>query len=102
LPIVRELFSQRIEARDSGKLESATDYVGSAIADRHGRREVSAKIQAHVIVAVVSFDVSWAKRAPALRNAAVRSGGAKSATYTAAAAPPSSSATIARLRSLNG
>ena len=40
-----------IEARDAGKLESATDYVTSAIADKHGRGEVVAKIQAHVIVA---------------------------------------------------
>src|SRR5450759_1930480 len=42
-----------IEARDAGKLESATDYVASAIADRHGRGEVAAKIQAHVLVAMV-------------------------------------------------
>jgi len=42
-----------IEARDPGKLESATDYAASAIADKHGRGEVAAKIQAHVIVAVV-------------------------------------------------
>jgi hypothetical protein len=41
-----------IEARDAGKLECATDTVASAIADRHGRGEVAAKIQAHVIVAV--------------------------------------------------
>jgi len=42
-----------IEARDAGKLEAATDYAASAIADKHGRGEVAAKIQAHVIVAVV-------------------------------------------------
>jgi ubiquinone/menaquinone biosynthesis C-methylase UbiE len=47
------LLRSEIEARDAGKLESATDYVASAIADRHGRGEVAAKIQAHVIVAVV-------------------------------------------------
>ncbi len=41
------------EAREAGKLEAATDYVASAIADKHGRGEVAAKIQAHVIVAVV-------------------------------------------------
>jgi ubiquinone/menaquinone biosynthesis C-methylase UbiE len=41
-----------IEARDAGKLEDATDYAASAIADRHGSGEVAAKIQAHVIVAV--------------------------------------------------
>jgi ubiquinone/menaquinone biosynthesis C-methylase UbiE len=47
------LLRNEIEARDAGKLESATDYVASAIADRHGCGEVAAKIQAHVIVAVV-------------------------------------------------
>ena len=41
-----------IEARDNGKLEAATDYAASTIADRHGSGEVAAKIQAHVIVAV--------------------------------------------------
>jgi ubiquinone/menaquinone biosynthesis C-methylase UbiE len=41
-----------IEARDAGKLEAATEYAASAIADRHGSGEVSTKIQAHVIVAV--------------------------------------------------
>lgn len=41
-----------IEARDSGKLEAATEHAASAIADKHGRGEVAAKIQAHVIVAV--------------------------------------------------
>jgi ubiquinone/menaquinone biosynthesis C-methylase UbiE len=40
-----------IEVRDAGKLEAATDYAASAIADKHGRDEVVAKIQAHVIVA---------------------------------------------------
>ena len=42
-----------IEARDPGKLEAATDHAASAIAERHGSGEVAAKIQAHVIVAVV-------------------------------------------------
>ena len=42
-----------IEARDAGKLEAATDYAASAIADKHGGGEVAAKIQAHIIVAVV-------------------------------------------------
>ena len=41
-----------IETRDAGKLEAATDYAASAIADRHGSGEVAAKIQAHVILAV--------------------------------------------------
>ena len=42
-----------IEAREAGKLQAATDYVTSVIADKHGHGEVAAKIQAHVIVAVV-------------------------------------------------
>jgi ubiquinone/menaquinone biosynthesis C-methylase UbiE len=42
-----------IEARDAGKLEAATDYAASKIASRHGSGEVAAKIQAHIIVAVV-------------------------------------------------
>ena len=41
-----------IEARAAGGLDAATERVESAIADRHGRGEVAAKIQAHVIVAV--------------------------------------------------
>ena len=45
------VLRSEIEARDSGKLEAATDYAASAIADRHGSGEVSAKIQAHVVVA---------------------------------------------------
>jgi ubiquinone/menaquinone biosynthesis C-methylase UbiE len=46
------LLRNEIEARATGKLEAATDYAASAIADRHGSGEVAAKIQAHVIVAV--------------------------------------------------
>ena len=42
-----------IEARDAGKLEAATDYAASVIANKHGSGEVAAKIQAHVIMAVV-------------------------------------------------
>jgi ubiquinone/menaquinone biosynthesis C-methylase UbiE len=42
-----------IEARDAGKLEAATDYAAAAIASRHGSGEIAAKIQAHVIAAVV-------------------------------------------------
>ncbi len=41
-----------IEARDPGKLTSATDHAERMIADRHGRGEVAARIQAHVISAV--------------------------------------------------
>jgi hypothetical protein len=41
-----------IEARDAGKLEAATDYATSKIANIHGSGEVAAKIQAHVIAAV--------------------------------------------------
>jgi ubiquinone/menaquinone biosynthesis C-methylase UbiE len=47
------VLRNEIEARDAGKLGAATDYAESAIADKHGRGEVAAKIQAHVIVAVV-------------------------------------------------
>lgn len=42
-----------IEARAPGKLDAATDYVAAAIEARHGGGEVAAKIQAHVILAVV-------------------------------------------------
>ena len=42
-----------IEAREAGKLEAATDYAASAIAERHGGGEVTAKIQAHVIAALI-------------------------------------------------
>jgi ubiquinone/menaquinone biosynthesis C-methylase UbiE len=42
-----------IEARGAEKLEAATDYAASAIAERHGSGEIAAKIQAHVIVAMV-------------------------------------------------
>jgi ubiquinone/menaquinone biosynthesis C-methylase UbiE len=42
-----------IEARGAGKLEAATDHASSAIADKHGSGEVAAKIQAHVIAAMV-------------------------------------------------
>jgi ubiquinone/menaquinone biosynthesis C-methylase UbiE len=47
------VLRNEIEARDAGKLEAATDFAASAIADRHGSGEIAAKIQAHVIVAVV-------------------------------------------------
>ena len=40
-----------IEARDAAKLQLATDYAASTIADRHGGGGVAAKIQAHVIMA---------------------------------------------------
>jgi SAM-dependent methyltransferase len=42
-----------IEARSAEKLEFVTDYVESAIAARHGPGGVTAKIQAHVIIAAV-------------------------------------------------
>ncbi len=45
------LLRNEIEAREVGKLDAATDYAASAIADRHGSGEVAAKIQAHVIAA---------------------------------------------------
>src|SRR5262245_54398149 len=47
------VLRNEIEAREAGKLEAATDYAASAIAHRQGCGEVAAKIQAHVIVAVV-------------------------------------------------
>jgi ubiquinone/menaquinone biosynthesis C-methylase UbiE len=47
------LLRNEIEEREAGKLEAATDYVTSAIAHKHGRGKVAAKIQAHVILAVV-------------------------------------------------
>jgi len=40
-----------IEARDPGRLEAATDHAAAAIAARHGRGAVAAKIQAHIILA---------------------------------------------------
>ena len=52
------VLRNEIEARDAGNLESATDYVASAIADKHGRGEVAAKIQAHVIVAMAGRTAS--------------------------------------------
>jgi hypothetical protein len=39
--------------RAPGKLDEATDYAESAIAERHGRGAVAAKIQAHVILAAM-------------------------------------------------
>jgi len=45
------LLRNEIEAREPGRLASATDYAEAAIADRHGRGEIAAKIQAHIIVA---------------------------------------------------
>ena len=42
-----------IEARDADKLQVATDYAASQIANKHGGGEVAAKIQAHIIVASV-------------------------------------------------
>jgi len=47
------LLRNEIEARDAGKLEAATEYIASALAEKHGRGAIAAKIQAHVIVAVV-------------------------------------------------
>jgi ubiquinone/menaquinone biosynthesis C-methylase UbiE len=42
-----------IEARDADKLQVATEYAASQIANKHGSGEVAAKIQAHIIVASV-------------------------------------------------
>jgi hypothetical protein len=46
------LLRNEIEARAPGKLEAATNHAEAAIAARHGSEAVSAKIQAHVIVAM--------------------------------------------------
>jgi ubiquinone/menaquinone biosynthesis C-methylase UbiE len=46
------LLRNEIEAREAGKLDAATDFAEAVIAERHGKGEVAAKIQAHVIVAV--------------------------------------------------
>jgi len=46
------VLRNEIEAREAGRLESATDYAASVIADKHGSGEIAAKIQAHVITAV--------------------------------------------------
>jgi ubiquinone/menaquinone biosynthesis C-methylase UbiE len=46
------LLRNEIEARGTGKLDRATEYAASLIAERHGSGEVAAKIQAHVITAV--------------------------------------------------
>jgi ubiquinone/menaquinone biosynthesis C-methylase UbiE len=42
-----------IEARDADKMEAATHYAASSIASKHGNGVVAAKIQAHIIAAVV-------------------------------------------------
>jgi len=47
------VLRSEIEARDAGKLQAATDYAESMIAERHGSGAVAAKIQAHVIMANV-------------------------------------------------
>lgn len=39
-----------IETRDAQKLQAATDWAASVIANKHGSGEVAAKIQAHVII----------------------------------------------------
>jgi ubiquinone/menaquinone biosynthesis C-methylase UbiE len=46
------LLRNEIEARDAGKLDLATEYAASLIAEKHGPGELAAKIQAHVITAV--------------------------------------------------
>jgi hypothetical protein len=45
------LLRNEIEARDASRLEEATNYAASVIADKHGSGEVAAKVQAHVILA---------------------------------------------------
>jgi SAM-dependent methyltransferase len=41
-----------IEARAPGKLNAATEHAAAAIANKHGSGAVSAKIQAHVVLAM--------------------------------------------------
>lgn len=45
------VLRSEIEAREPGKLQAATDYAAAVIAGKHGTGGVSAKIQAHVILA---------------------------------------------------
>lgn len=45
------LLRTEIEARDPAGLEAATDHAAALIAARHGTGAVSAKIQAHIVVA---------------------------------------------------
>jgi ubiquinone/menaquinone biosynthesis C-methylase UbiE len=45
------LLRNEIEAREAGTLDAATDCATEAIAKRHGRGGVAARIQAHVIMA---------------------------------------------------
>jgi ubiquinone/menaquinone biosynthesis C-methylase UbiE len=47
------VLRDEILARDAEKLEFATGYSASAIADRHGSGEIAAKIQAQIILAAV-------------------------------------------------
>ena len=47
------VLRNEIETREPGKLQAATDYAASAIADKHGGGAVAAKIQAHIITAAV-------------------------------------------------
>lgn len=46
------LLRTEIEARQPGGLEPATEFVTTALADRHGAGPIAARIQAHVITAV--------------------------------------------------
>jgi ubiquinone/menaquinone biosynthesis C-methylase UbiE len=45
------VLRSEIEARRPGSLAEATDHAAAALADRHGRGAVAAKIQAHIVVA---------------------------------------------------
>lgn len=47
------VLRSEIEAREAGSLGNATDHVAAALARKHGAGEVAAKIQAHVVSAVV-------------------------------------------------
>ena len=45
------VLRSEIEARDKGKLQVATDFVESVLTKKHGKSNIAAKIQAHVISA---------------------------------------------------
>ena len=47
------LLRSEIEARAPGELDSVTEIVTAAIADKYGNGEVAAKIQAHIVVALI-------------------------------------------------
>jgi ubiquinone/menaquinone biosynthesis C-methylase UbiE len=47
------LIRNEIEACEAGSLQAATDYAEAALTERHGKDEVAAKIQAHIVMAAM-------------------------------------------------